>query len=93
MGAVWGVQIVEALGWKWACLRQGEEEGYAVVSEDRAYAAFPNRFVKWLLDDPSQDNTVMLMFNMMKSGQLPPSSPGAYDDLTDGRLRHIVPKG
>jgi hypothetical protein len=35
----------------------------------------------------------MPMFNMVKAGKLPPASAKAYEDLTDGRLRHIVPKG
>jgi len=93
LGAVWGSQIVQAFGWEWTCLQREGDERYAVVSTDRAYAIFPNNFVKWLLEDPSQDNTILLLFNMVEAGQLPAAPPRAYEDLTDGRLRHIVPKG
>ena len=45
-----------------------------------------------MLRPPYDDVTLMLMFNMIEAGNLPEASAGAMEDLSDGRLRHIVPK-
>jgi hypothetical protein len=90
VGALWGQQIVREFRWTWMSIEKEGEVEWAVVSTDRAYAAFPRPYLSRMLLPPYADNTLMLMFNMLKAGKLPPSSPNAYEDLTDGRLVQIV---
>lgn len=37
-------------------------------------------------------HALSLMFNMIEAGGLPEASGGTMEDISDGRLRHIVPK-
>jgi hypothetical protein len=94
VGINWGDQIVRELGWEWTSLSESGQPGlFCVVSPDRAYVIYPLHFVKQLLTDPEEDNTLLLIFNMACEAQLPPSAPNTYLPLTDGRIRHSVPKG
>jgi hypothetical protein len=45
-----------------------------------------------MLTPPYDDVTLMLMFNMIQAKELPEESAGALVDISDGRLRHIIPK-
>jgi hypothetical protein len=93
VGVLWGDQFVREFSWGWICLSEtGRPDLFCVVSPDRAYVIYPTNFVRQLLGNPKQDNTLLLIFNMVGGGQLPPASPKAYLSLTDGCIRHIVPK-
>ena len=92
IGATWGDQLVQALGWRWQYAIREKEFELAVTSPDRAFVVFPNNYLGRMLRPPYGDVTLMLMFNMIQAKKLPDGSAGAMEDLSDGRLRHIVPK-
>jgi hypothetical protein len=93
VGIVWADQFVKELGWEWANVSLPNQPAFfGVVSPDRAYVIYPSRFVQSVLRDPSLDNTLLLIFNMATGYELPISPPGAYLTLTDGQIRHLVPK-
>jgi hypothetical protein len=81
IGLVWGHQVTRELGWQWAVLEQDGQRSYAVVSPDRAYATHPTVLMaQWL--QGARDNTVILLFNMVRAGNLPPSAPHTYLGLS-----------
>jgi hypothetical protein len=45
-----------------------------------------------MLRPPYADVTLMLMFNMIEAKNLPDVPADALEDISDGRLRHIIPK-
>ena len=45
-----------------------------------------------MLKPPFDDVTLMLIFNMIDAKKLPEVAADASEDISDGRLRHIVPK-
>ncbi len=92
VGAAWGEQLVRAFGWRWRYAAREEEFERAVTSPDDAFVVFPGNYLGQMLRPPYDDVTLMLMFNMIEAKKLPEASPGELEDLSDGRLRHIVPK-
>jgi hypothetical protein len=92
VGAAWGEQLVRAFGWRWQFAVREKEFQSAVASPDHALVVFPNNYLGRMLRPPYDDVTLMLMFNMIEVGKLPEASAGALEDISDGRLRHIVPK-
>jgi hypothetical protein len=91
MGAVWGEQVVRELSWAWQFAARQKEPELAIVAPERTHIIFPEWYIRRMLRPPYDDNTLMLMFNMLKAGNLPTAAPGAMEDLT-GTARHIVPK-
>ena len=91
-GAVWGEQLVQAFGWRWQYAVRKKEFERAVVSPDESFVVYPDNYVGRMLRPPYDDVTLMLMFNMIEAGKLPESEAGGMEDISDGRLRHIVPK-
>ncbi|WP_036154010.1 hypothetical protein [Maribacter forsetii] len=72
LGALWGKMVVEEYNWKWKYIDFGNDvEGIYIVSPKNYYCCPPLFFLtKILLNenegfDGSNDNTVMLLFNMM----------------------------
>jgi hypothetical protein len=92
MGAAWGDQLVRAFGWRWQYAIREEEFERAVASPDRAFVVFLNNYLGRMLRPPYDELTLMSMFNMIQAKELPEASAGGMEDLSDGRLRHIVPK-
>jgi hypothetical protein len=92
VGAAWGDQLVRAFGWSWQYAIREKEFERAVTSPDQAFVVFPNNYLGRMLRPPYDDVTLMLMFNMIEAKKLPGASAGAIEDISDGRLRHIVPK-
>ncbi len=91
-GALWGEQLVAALGWEWAHVDLGlDEPVLAVVAPDRSLAVYPFHFLAHRLDDPGLDVTVALAFNMLVDKTIPPMPPGGYVDVMEG-VRRIVPR-
>ncbi len=79
LGALWGAQVVRALGWAWASVEHAEGEAYfAVVSPDAGLVAYPLHFLNGQLADPARANTTLLLFNMLVGGNVPPTAPGQY---------------
>ncbi|OJW18918.1 MAG: hypothetical protein BGO49_17875 [Planctomycetales bacterium 71-10] len=91
-GALWGEQLVAALGWEWANVDLGlGDPVIGVVSPDRSLAIYPFHFLVNRLNDPGLDVTVALAFNMLVDKAIPPMPPGGYADVMVG-VRRIVPR-
>jgi hypothetical protein len=82
LGILWGNQVARALGWQWTCLLQNGQEYFALVPIDRAYTLYPFYWMRQFLEDERKDNTIILLFNVLKAGRLPPSTPGTYYALS-----------
>lgn len=94
LGAVWGEQLVRALGWEWAIVRfheHGDSTAPAVLSPDRGLAIYPIHFIMGCLQDPSVDTTILLAFNMLTTGSIGDTDPGSYFNLMDG-VHRIIPR-
>ena len=75
--------IENAAGWKTVTLSGDRFTGTAVVSPDGAYAAYPELVAGKASRDP-ENHSLLSFFHMIKSGSLPPSSPGGYTVLSTG---------
>jgi hypothetical protein len=79
LGCLWAQQIVSVAGWIWAELHSVDKTvQYAVVSSDGSVAIFPALVFCSLLEDADRPDNSILLFNMVRAGKLPNSSPGAY---------------
>lgn len=72
LGTLYGHALCLAYGWKWKLLGQSKEDACInVVSSDRQYSHMPLAFMYRILSegnisiDGSNDNTVLLLFNMI----------------------------
>ncbi|PZU98903.1 MAG: hypothetical protein DCE90_03610 [Pseudanabaena sp.] len=69
-GSLWGDQVKNELHWDWIYLDCGLE-GYAIASPDRSIVNFPHHYIYRIISDPTQDNSIALLFNMLRAGRLP----------------------
>jgi len=82
LGLLWGEHLARTAGWRWVRLTVGSREGYAVVSNDRAHAAFPADYVRGLLREGAGDNRLVLIYEMVRDRRVLPSAPGTRTLLT-----------
>jgi hypothetical protein len=81
-GCLWAQQVLRVASWTWAELQKSDgSASYGIVSPDRAIVIFPVSYIRELLADEGQDNTILLLFNMLRSGNVPGCEPGAYQVL------------
>jgi len=79
LGCLWGQTVCEKLGWEWCYLMAHGDEGFAVVPPDRSYAIEPMNLVFTQLHKRQpEDNTSLLVFNMVVGGALEKQKPRAY---------------
>lgn len=79
LGCLWGQTICDKLGWEWCYMTAHGDEGYAIVPSDRSYAIEPISYVFTQLHRrPPEDNTSLLLFNMVVGGSLKKGKAGAY---------------
>jgi hypothetical protein len=81
LGALWGQTLCQAAQWQWCSLKKGEDVAIcAVCSPNRARAINPVGFVHSLLASRrrADENTSLLLFNMIVAGRLPETTPGSY---------------
>jgi hypothetical protein len=81
LGALWGEALCQALNWEWCMLREkGEGTVCAVCSPDRSHAIDPISLIYRLVTSRNSDydNTALLVFNMIKAGDMPVSVPRGY---------------
>ncbi|WP_337172942.1 hypothetical protein [Paludisphaera sp.] len=91
-GALWGEQLVNALGWQWTNVEHGVEEPVVgVAAPDRSLVIYPFHFLASRLADRALDVTVALAFNMLADGTIPPVPAGSYVDVMQG-VRRVVPR-
>jgi hypothetical protein len=79
LGCLWGHTICDKLGWDWCYMTAHGDEGFAIVPPDRSYAIEPMSYVFTQLHRrPPEDNTSLLLFNMVVGGSLEKAKRGAY---------------
>ena len=79
LGCLWAQQIVSVAGWRWAELHSEDKTvQYAIVSSDGSLAILPGLRFRFLLEDEDRPDNSILLFNMVHTGKLPQSKPGAY---------------
>ncbi len=78
LGCLWGQTLCTVLGWEWALVSLDENEYYGIVTQNRSHAIFPLHYIKELLEDPDKDQTSLLVYNMLKAGDLPKAEAGQY---------------
>jgi|GEM_PF-6130236 len=83
LGSLWGQTICETIGWEWCAVKHGEMKIFSIIKPDRSHFIQPLHFMKRQLSlrGPEAEITSLLLFNMLKSGLLPPSQPGQYNPI------------
>jgi hypothetical protein len=77
LAVVWGDQLARALQYQWAWVHsRGAQPLAGLVSPDRALAHFPLPFITGQAKKGRKENTVALLFNMLRAGDAPRSKPG-----------------
>lgn len=79
LGCLWGQTVCDEIGWEWCFATIGDENVFAVAPPNRSYVVAPMGFVQTQLQKrPPEDNTSLLLFNMVVGGSLPKAKAGAY---------------
>ncbi|MGB7746917.1 MAG: hypothetical protein WBN75_06480 [Verrucomicrobiia bacterium] len=81
LGVLWGHQICCRLGWEWVELTIQDDMWYGIVSRRREYAIFPLILMREVLAERSKENTILLIYNMLKAGKFSPAEPDDYHVL------------
>ncbi len=92
LGSLWGSQFVRQFGWEWTGVTfhdQGDSKAIGVFTNDRSLAVYPWHFIFGCLENQAPV-TILLSFNMLLAGKIPPPEPKAYVNLMDG-VHHIIP--
>lgn len=77
-GALWGEALCQSTGWKWRSLTDLDgQAAFAVCPSNGSHAVLPLQAVHRLVTHPKAANNSLLLFNMIASGKLPPSTKGA----------------
>jgi len=80
LGCLWAQSVCDALGWEWASITLDEREQIGIVSPSRSLVVFALGYLNGLLNDPSRDQTSLLLYNMLKADSFS-APPGAYEVL------------
>ena len=79
LGCLWGQCVCDAAGWEWCYAKLGRHAILMIASPSRAHVIAPMHFVQsQLTKRPPEDNTSLLLFNMIVAGKLPAAPRGAY---------------
>jgi len=78
LGCLWAHTVCKTRGWKWVAIRKGRKDLYAVVSPKRECVAFPIQHVMMLLKDRQREPNSLLLYNMIRSGEMTAAKPMAY---------------
>lgn len=79
LGSLWGHSVCTTVGWEWCFAKVGGREFYAIAPPNRAHVLAPMAFLQQQLRKrPPEDNTSLLLFNMIKAGKLPAAKAKAY---------------
>lgn len=77
IGILLGTQYTREFAWSWAYVTWDDGfSAHCVTSPDRAYAIAPIQWVNGISKKETTTN-VLLNFNMIAAGNVPPSEPGA----------------
>jgi hypothetical protein len=75
LGVLYGEAIRLVTGWNWKMTVLDEKTILALVSPDEAYLHLPVRYLAGQISLQPGQQTLLLLFNMLAAGKLPPSSP------------------
>jgi hypothetical protein len=92
LGCLWGLQLVRQFGWEWANVTlhdHGDVKAMGLFSPDRSLAIYPFYFLFGCLENQAPV-TILLAFNMLVAGKIPPLPSGGYENAMEG-VHHIVP--
>lgn len=92
IGALWGQTMVSRFGWHWASLIQHDHDDLrvtAAINQDRSLVIYPFHYCFGCLENHIYP-TILLAFNMLESGFIPPVPPNGFFNMMDG-VRHIIP--
>lgn len=89
LGALWGIQFERQFGWTWVMIEEDGESNFGVFSADRSIGVFPFDYVHDCLASGAYP-TILLAFNMLVAGNIPPLPAGGFENLMDG-VQHVVP--
>lgn len=82
LGCLWGQAVCDAAKWEWRDVRQeGEAEGiFSIVSPDRSSYITPMPYLLEQLTQPRAlfENTILLLFNIVRANVPTGSQPGGY---------------
>lgn len=79
VGCLWGQTICDKLGWEWCYMMAHGDESFAVVPADRSYALEAMNIVFTQLNKRApEENTSLLVFNMVVGGALKKQRRGSY---------------
>ena len=80
LGCLWGQTVCDELGWEWCCLMLGVgRETYVIVTPNRSHMVSPMDFVlEQLQKRLPEENTSMLLFNMLKGKKFGSAKPNSY---------------
>jgi hypothetical protein len=75
LGCLWGQAVCDALGWEWCAVKKGDAKVFSVASPNRSHHVPPMQFLQNQLRRRGADAeiTSLLLFNMLKAGDLPPA--------------------
>src|SRR5687768_8144387 len=75
-GALWGEEARQAVSWDWVWLTETEDDQYqyhAIVSPGREYYIAPLFLLSHYVMRAKEDDTSVLLFNMLVAGETPTS--------------------
>jgi hypothetical protein len=80
LGCLWGQTVCDEQGWKWCCLVLGDgRETNVIVTPNRSHMVSPMDFVlEQLQKRLPEENTSMLLFNMLKKKKFRRARPKSY---------------
>ena len=81
LGCLLGRQFCSEFGWEWRQVTLNGFEGYGVVPVDRRFVYFAMQDIYNLLVRDTEGLNLLLLFNMVSGGDVPPASSHQYVSL------------
>jgi hypothetical protein len=81
LGCLWGQTVCDAKGWIWRALTfKTGETVFAIVDPKRTHVVAPMGFLLRMLRKRGEnaENTTLLLYNMIKAGELHKGAPKSY---------------
>jgi hypothetical protein len=77
LGSLWGELVCRDFGWHWAMVKRERGEAVGIVSSSCSHVAFPHRWFSSLLTNSGDGPSSVELYDMIKTGSLPPAEPQA----------------
>jgi hypothetical protein len=82
LGCLWGTALLETGEWEWRMARFAGEEFLAVFNNAETHAVAPIVLINNLLKSKKSNNNILLLYNMIREGNLPDTIGGQVVWLT-----------